>query len=462
MSASGQKHPRVLVVGVRFEHGTGGGITLSNLFEGWPKDGIASVGLPVSCPSYDVCDRVYVLGTSEMVWVWPFSLVPRARTPRSRTGPSSATGAEMPPIDGDVEGGVRSIFQRGVDLLVARDLLRGMRLSDPLREWVRAFAPDVVYAQLSGLPVSELVTRILDETGAALALHFMDDWPNTVYREGMLAPLARRRMERNLAALISRADTLMAISEPMAAEYAARYGREFIAVHNPVDLQRWKASAAALPYEAGEGDASVRLVYAGRVGRANAGSLLDVAGAVAEMNSRGEGVRLHVFTPDDRLSESLALAASDGVTVHPAVEYERMPGLLEWADILLLPLDFSDDGRRFARLSMPTKLSEYLAAGRPVLAYSPRGFAVAEYARESGWGTLVDHRDRAAIQAALRSLLGSEETRKDMGARGQLVALERHDKTTVSARLADQLRKASLQHGERQMSFSRTSPPKEL
>jgi hypothetical protein len=55
--------PRVLVVGQPFDRVTGGGITLNNLFEGWPRDRLASVAVSDADLSFDVCDRVYALGS---------------------------------------------------------------------------------------------------------------------------------------------------------------------------------------------------------------------------------------------------------------------------------------------------------------------------------------------------------------------------------------------------------------
>lgn len=36
-------YPRVLIVGQAFNLSAGGGITLSNLFAGWPKDRMATI-----------------------------------------------------------------------------------------------------------------------------------------------------------------------------------------------------------------------------------------------------------------------------------------------------------------------------------------------------------------------------------------------------------------------------------
>ena len=52
--------------------------------------------------------------------------------------------------------------------------------------------------------------------------------------------------------------------------------------------------------------------------------------------------------------------------------------------------------------SLPGKLFEYMATGKPVLALSPAGGEVDEILKETGAGWCVEHTDRAAIQAMIR------------------------------------------------------------
>jgi len=440
------RYPRVLVVGQAFDRSTGGGITLSNLFEGWPRDRLANVVPPAVPIARDVCDRFYSLGTSEIGWVWPLSLVRRTDTPPSGALERSAVASSQALAGGaarDTHGVARELLRASVGALGALDVLRSMRPSKALLEWIRGFGPDVIYSQLGDLPIIELVRGLVAETGSPFALHVMDDWPESKYREGALAPLARARMRRGLHALVEDAGVLLAISERMASEYAERYGRPFTAVHNPVDLDRWDADAAAHPRSReAEGEGTLVLVYAGRIGNANVSSLRDVAEAVGRLSSSGEPLQLHVYTNDIGAPAVAALAACPGVIVRPGVEYAQVPGLLAASDALLLPLDFDERALRFARLSMPTKVSEYLAAGRPVLTYAPRESAVAQYAREGAWSLVVDERDPSLVEGALRRLLSEPALRTAMGAHGRRLAAERHDAGRVRARFAEELAKA--------------------
>jgi glycosyltransferase involved in cell wall biosynthesis len=445
-TSSASRYPRVLVVGQPFERTSGGGITLSNLFEGWPRDRLAAVAVSGENLSFDVCERQYVLGSDEITWVWPLSLVTRTETGPSRPDACEASRAAVSahPSADPARGPVKRIFRAGVDALGVGDALRGMHLSAGLRTWIAAFQPDIVYSQLSDLPIMTLVNEILDETGLPFAFHVMDDWPESMYRSGALAAAVRGRARRVLLSLLDRASARMAIGDAMAAEYLRRYGLPFVPIQNSVDIARQDALASLhrADYEQATGPC-LRLVYAGRVGRANASSLVDVAVAVSELAATGTPVCLQVYTATSGDPAIARMAGLGGVEVLGAVPYEHIPGLLAGADVLLMPLDFDADSVRFARLSMPTKIPEYMAAGRPVLTYAPRGCAAAEYARTGGWSVLVDERDPLRLRAALTSLAADAGVRAAMGAAGRRVAMIEHDATAVRVRFAAELTRAA-------------------
>jgi glycosyltransferase involved in cell wall biosynthesis len=431
----GSSYPRVLVVGQSFNRCSGAGVTLSNLFEGWPRDRLAAAHYPDQVMDWDVGVQHYVLGSDEDVWAWPLSLVRRTKTPPSGTdvrvpddGRAQHSDAQSP------AGSAAQALYAGLNLLGVRDELRSLRVSARLRAWIQGFAPDIVYAHLYNLPVMSLVDQISDEFGYPLALQINDDWPSFLYRNGVLQGIVRSHMERKLRSLIDRAVSLMAISDAMAAEYETRYGRTFLPFHNPVDLQRWDALAETCGGESeGPPDDRLRVVYTGKVASTNASSILDVAEVISDMSMHGQRISLQVNTPDVGSPAVARMAACQGVVVTPAGEYCRVPSLMRAADVLLLPMDFDERSVRWMRLSMPTKVSEYLASGRPVLTYAPRGSAVAEYARSRGWSLLVDERDPAAVRRALELLIEDGALRKEMGHRARQCVAESHDSTRVRA-----------------------------
>lgn len=75
-----EPYPKVIIFGQPFNNHTGGGITLTNLFKGWPKEKIAVAypGHGLSNVTTNVCDTFYQLGSDEYKWIFPFNLIQRS------------------------------------------------------------------------------------------------------------------------------------------------------------------------------------------------------------------------------------------------------------------------------------------------------------------------------------------------------------------------------------------------
>ncbi|WP_307815471.1 glycosyltransferase family 4 protein [Streptomyces sp. 7-21] len=101
----------------------------------------------------------------------------------------------------------------------------------------------------------------------------------------------------------------------------------------------------------------------------------------------------------------------------PPVPNEEFPGVLAAADILLVTQRAS-----VLDMSVPSKLTSYFAAGRPVLAAVAAGGGTAEEIRRSGAGRLVPPEDPAALAAAARGLAADPRAAARLAARGRAYA----------------------------------------
>jgi glycosyltransferase involved in cell wall biosynthesis len=106
---------------------------------------------------------------------------------------------------------------------------------------------------------------------------------------------------------------------------------------------------------------------------------------------------------------------------------QQLPAVLRQADVLYLPYSFDDDQLRIVQTSFPSKLADYLAAGRPVLICAPPESGVVPYAREGGFAELVDLPNKDLLAAALVRLATSPEHRQRLAALGLQVFAENHD-----------------------------------
>lgn len=102
---------------------------------------------------------------------------------------------------------------------------------------------------------------------------------------------------------------------------------------------------------------------------------------------------------------------ADNVRFLPFQPYADLPRLLASSDILLVPLDAEK-----SHMSVPSKLYNFLAAGRPVLALAPRDSEVARLISDHRCGDVTSPDDVAGIREAVLRL------KRDAGARGELAS----------------------------------------
>jgi colanic acid biosynthesis glycosyl transferase WcaI len=100
--------------------------------------------------------------------------------------------------------------------------------------------------------------------------------------------------------------------------------------------------------------------------------------------------------------------------------YEQLPDMLASADVLVVVLE--NDASRY---SVPSKVLNYLCAGRPVLGLMPRNNAVAHMIEAAQAGLVVDPTDAAAAATAVNRLLSDARAREQMGAAARRYAESR-------------------------------------
>ena len=103
----------------------------------------------------------------------------------------------------------------------------------------------------------------------------------------------------------------------------------------------------------------------------------------------------------------------------PFQPYGDLPALLASADALLVPLD-----SRKSQLSVPSKLYNFMAAGRPILGLADAGSEVASLLEERRCGLAVPPDDPEAIAEAVRALRRSDDARRAFASNARAYVVE--------------------------------------
>jgi glycosyltransferase involved in cell wall biosynthesis len=119
------------------------------------------------------------------------------------------------------------------------------------------------------------------------------------------------------------------------------------------------------------------------------------------------------------------------VVLNPFADYSQIPAIFSKADILLLASDFSSYGIKYLRFSMPTKASEYMISGTPVMVYTPDIVAVSKFFSRNECGCCITTESKDEIINGIRYLINNEEYRKRISFNAVNLAKERFDAVKV-------------------------------
>jgi glycosyltransferase involved in cell wall biosynthesis len=427
------KYPRILIYGSPFNNMTGAGITLTNLFRGWSKDKIAvtSTGHELQNITTDVCDTYYLLGDKEKRWIFPFNLLQRSftsgliefdHTSQDLTGKSNIEKASLRKMIVD------KIFYPVLQHLGLIHFLSKISMSDQFTDWLEAYKPELLYIQVSTREDIIFATQLRDYLGIPSVIHIMDDWPSTISNKGLFKKRLHHLIDKDFRNLLSRMDLCLGISNAMKNEYLRRYNREFKAFHNPIETSAWE------PYCKHDfrlnGD-HVNVLYSGRIGTGITESLIEVAQVIEEINHSWGKVRLYIQSPSNDYEVIKKLQKFDCIVINPIVQYDQLPLIFSKADLLLIANDFHKEGIDFLKYSMPTKVSEYMISGTPILIYASGETAVSKFFDENECGCCVTEQDPVKLNDAFRLLIDNEEYRQKIGFRAVDIAKELFDADKV-------------------------------
>jgi len=106
---------------------------------------------------------------------------------------------------------------------------------------------------------------------------------------------------------------------------------------------------------------------------------------------------------------------------------DEVRGIQLDANVLVHVESFDEASRLLTRLSLSTKIPQYLMAGRCVLAYGPAELASVRYVAETGAGPAVSTEDVDKLASELEKLISSPALRQAYAAGARRTALDRHD-----------------------------------
>ncbi|MDO9154792.1 MAG: glycosyltransferase [Paludibacter sp.] len=430
---------KVLLLDTTLHHKDATGITLSNLFGAWSKDDLYMIGTPdrTKYSNEEGYHNTFDLGDNEIKHRFPLNLVKLFFSKFTKNNNEQAyvilgsyivDNSDKKNLNNRKRNSVKNGFIKkvttyfqlfGLDLFFFRYFL-----SDDLKRWIKEADPDYLYAVLSTRHSIRFARDVVKEFNIPLVIHIMDDWPAVIGTDTLFPVSWNKIVNKEFKQLVDISYRRLAISEKMASEYKTRFGGEWDYFHNPVDVEFWGCSPK-LNYKAGE---PFEILYSGRISQGIIETLKKVAECIEELVVEN-GFNIILRIQSNNKPEWLNFFNNSHFSYY--IEYNQLPELFSHVDVLLLPYDFVGSNFNFIRLSMPTKVSEYMISGTPILIVSPENTALTSSALKENWGYVIKDNEKTKIKNGIIELYSNEELRVSIGTNALNIAKQEHNIVSI-------------------------------
>lgn len=444
MNNGNPKHefPRVLVISHNpFSNMQNNGKTLEALLERVPRDNLAQIYLTRDDPDFDFCRRYYRIFDIEVLKNVLGAPAPGCEVKQEEYQPvGEALNAEQ---SNKLYNFVRNLFIKRVPAAIClRNLLWGLDRwkTDRLISWLDSFSPDIVFFQSSNCTFAfDLVEWVCERYKIPMIMETTDDYVTEKLTLDPFFWIDIKRMQGRYRRAANYARCVFAIGDKMAEEYSARFGGRYKVAMNSVPISGQMTQWNGLPDAPGR---KRKILFAGNLGL-NRWKVIEKIGQACELLARDPnpidaGVEIcSLVPPNKKILRRLTIP--NRMKYIGALGGEQLAAARESSDLLLHVESFDRQNKFITRLSVSTKIPEYMASGRCILAVGPPDVASIEYVKKSGAGVVSSSLSAEDIANTLRSILSDGEARRRCVATAWKTAASRHNRDEISREVEKEL-----------------------
>jgi glycosyltransferase involved in cell wall biosynthesis len=419
-------YPRVLVVSIGRINALdtcNNGLLLRNLFGSWPRENMAQIYSSGDNDDEGFFGHYYQLRAKDRRMGSLFSRL------KSKSQNGSAT--EHAPLG--VLHTSTSLKPFSKQLLVESgiyELIFRPRLSRKMLEWVKAFQPDIIFAQGYNLAFTWLPVMLAEKFRLPIAYYPTDDWPNDLYRNTLarpqfLAKWVRSLVESSSRQVVQASTVLIAFNPYMKETYDKRYGLDFSVLMHGDDFNRF---ATVEPQRLAPTGA-LSIVCTGVFDHHRVPLLHDLDLVCEKLTNRGLKVHATILPVNFPLLDT---GAFKYLHFSPCPSHNGLAAILRSADILFLPERF-DETANDIRLCISSKAHLFMFSGTPTVVYSDPITGIARYARQEEWAEVVDRQDTELLAATIEGLINDAAARERLSEKAFLVAHKNHDLNVIQS-----------------------------
>jgi glycosyltransferase involved in cell wall biosynthesis len=294
------------------------------------------------------------------------------------------------------------------------------RISADIAEFARAHQVDAIWCTLEGQTMIRLALKAAELTNLPLYTHIWDT-PGWWMRAWKVNSITSRGIIQEYEKAIRLSAKCGVASWAMKAEYESSYGVECVPLVGSLEKELALPPAVRPHLE----DGSIQIGIAGQIYALDTWEAL--IHALDSVNWTIHGLPVKIKVLGQWLNPMLKRAEIEFLGWHSQKETIE---ILSRFDILYAPYWFDPAFEQEARFSFPSKVTTYLAAGRPVFFHGPEYSSPGRFLDQNNAGLCCHSQNPLEIAQQLTRLISDEVYYQQVTANGHALF---HEKLTLDA-----------------------------
>lgn len=398
--------PKVLVVSHNpFSENQNNGKTLLNFFRDWPKEKISQLHFTMENPSYLVCENYYRILDLEVLKRY-FRLQEKVGSVTDKYENVEINKNKL--NKNSFYNLIKVLFQKNIPIaLLFRDFFwnKDYWKTKELEEWLDKQSPDIVFYQSSNCPFSfRIVKWICDERNIPLIMQTTDDYVTAHFSMDPFFWIHHYKITKWYKWSVKQSNYIIAIGDLMAKEYKARFGGSYKIAMNSVSIDD------SFDYE---NTGNIKFLFAGNLGLNRWKVIVKIAEALRELETEGFDAELEIYSlvePKKNILEKMNLSSKIGFK--GSLNQEELKMKVKNSDVLIHVEAFDRKNRNITRLSISTKIPEYMGSKKCIFAVGPNDVASMQYIENNNLGVVLNTLNKSRLKTMLIELINNKALRK--------------------------------------------------
>ena len=293
---------------------------------------------------------------------------------------------------------------------------------------IEEFNPEIILICPNSLGCLVNSYKLVKNCQSPFLVYAMDDWISLEESYWLSA-----NGKKVITELLNKSAAWLMISEQLQEVFSQHYQlipNQSLIVHNPVNLDDKEIPNFKISHKD-----NFKIIYAGSIWAMHYDTLALVAQAIYELRQEGKNIELILHTHEMFWKQYQEQWESWQVTNGKLIPYEQLNSHLQQGDLLLVVSSFLPEYKHLTQSSLQTKLTDYMASGKAILACGPGYSACNSFVKQWDCGLVWETNQVSEVKEYLWKKINNQKLLNNYAHKAFDVVTNHFAKSKVSSNL---------------------------